>query len=77
MGVEKAPTSVGIIGVSGTNCAPPLVSLGRVVHLIGVPEGNYAPLLVSLDEIVPQGHDKGKQRATSGPPGCSLETTCL
>ncbi|CAI9602506.1 unnamed protein product [Staurois parvus] len=46
--------SASIIGVSGRNSAPSLVSLGvSKLHVIGVSGRNSAPSLVSVGGIVP------------------------
>lgn len=50
------------LGVTERNGPPALVLLGPV----GLIRRNCAPLLVSVNEIVPQGPDKSKQRATPG-----------
>ncbi|CAI9539138.1 unnamed protein product, partial [Staurois parvus] len=42
-----------IIGVSGRNSAPSLVSVGGIVPIIGVSGRNSAPSLVSVGGIVP------------------------
>ncbi|CAI9550807.1 unnamed protein product, partial [Staurois parvus] len=42
-----------IVGVSGRNSAPLLVSVGGIVPYFGVIGRNSAPLLVSVGGIVP------------------------
>lgn len=52
----------------------PIIGLNGINAVSG---WNSAPSMVLVGGMVPQGPEKGKLRATSGPLGHSLETTAL